>query len=338
MGNNQDMIEDASALQEGELPRRLVCRHAEMQRLAAALEPVVDGEQPETAFLFGPSGAGKTTVARMTIRDLEREHLDVETHYVHCRDRTKFALLKDIADAVGVTGPSQPTSSDDLLSQLSEIEPYHIVVVDEADQLRDRSVLTDLYNCRPISMVGIANDEATLFADLDAQTASRISSSVTIRFGAYRDNELVQILEDRVEWGVASGAVTTEQLRRIARAADGDARKGLTILRWCLRIADQKSLDHLHDDLLDQETIDEATTDLRDRQLNRLDEHHQAVYYVIEKRGEITLDSLYERYQESVPDPRTKRRVSDYISKLVSYDLVDRLGPPQNRRFVTTEP
>jgi Cdc6-like AAA superfamily ATPase len=331
------MIEDATALAEGELPRRIVCRNAERQRLATAVEPVVDGERPETAFLFGPSGAGKTTVAKMTIRDLERTHLDIDCHYIHCRDRTTFALLSEIAEAVGVIGPTQPTSTDALRSALADADPYHIVVVDEADQLQDRSVLTDLYNTRSLSMVGIANDEVSLFADLDAQTSSRLSSSVTIRFDSYSETELVEILADRVEWGVASGAVRRPQLRQIARAADGDARQALAILRRCCRLADRGGHDELGDDLLDAETFAAAKTDLRQRQLDRLDEHHQAVFDVIDAYAEVTLDDVYDGYRDAVRDPRTQRRVSDYISKLVSYDLVRRLGPPQNRRFVTTD-
>ena len=64
------MIQDARVLQDDHLPREIVHRHEEMNQIAGALEPVVDGDTPQDTLLTGPSGAGKTCIARATLNEL----------------------------------------------------------------------------------------------------------------------------------------------------------------------------------------------------------------------------------------------------------------------------
>lgn len=55
-----------------------------MNRLAAALEPVVDDDTPQDTLLVGPSDAGKTCLARHSLDRLNEQLLGIETHYVDC--------------------------------------------------------------------------------------------------------------------------------------------------------------------------------------------------------------------------------------------------------------
>lgn len=43
-------------------------------------EPIEDGQRAENCFVFGPSGAGKTSV----VRELRREVIDIPHAYVNC--------------------------------------------------------------------------------------------------------------------------------------------------------------------------------------------------------------------------------------------------------------
>lgn len=49
-----------------------------MNEVTDALSPVEDGQRAENCFLFGPSGAGKTTVAKAAVRELRREGRDAQ--------------------------------------------------------------------------------------------------------------------------------------------------------------------------------------------------------------------------------------------------------------------
>jgi Cdc6-like AAA superfamily ATPase len=58
------MIRNARVLQERFVPADVEHRHEEINRLSAALDPLLDGGAGRDAFLFGLTGAGKTCVAR----------------------------------------------------------------------------------------------------------------------------------------------------------------------------------------------------------------------------------------------------------------------------------
>ena len=93
-----------------------------MNEVTDALAPIEDGQRAENCFLFGPSGAGKTTVARAAVRELRREVLDVPYACVNRkRDYTLNVVIERISrspcqrgqaqnsvDAVAVNVSSEP--------------------------------------------------------------------------------------------------------------------------------------------------------------------------------------------------------------------------------------
>ncbi|MFB6076809.1 MAG: AAA family ATPase, partial [Candidatus Nanohaloarchaea archaeon] len=58
------VVTDARVLSEEFVPRELQHRDGEVGVLTNALEPLIDGDPAEDVLVHGPSGAGKTAVAR----------------------------------------------------------------------------------------------------------------------------------------------------------------------------------------------------------------------------------------------------------------------------------
>jgi len=78
------MITDARVLQSNFVPHDVKHRPAEISHLTDTLNPIVTGEgYPEASFLYGPSGAGKTCIARYTTEQLREEVVDISTQYVN---------------------------------------------------------------------------------------------------------------------------------------------------------------------------------------------------------------------------------------------------------------
>src|SRR6056297_864594 len=96
------MITDARVFDvEAFVPSEIRHRHAEIEAIAAALDPLMRGERGHHAFLFGPSGAGKTCIARYTLQDLQRELIDLRTQYVNCwRHHSEFRFLSQLCDGI----------------------------------------------------------------------------------------------------------------------------------------------------------------------------------------------------------------------------------------------
>ena len=330
------MIEDARVLREGFVPHEVVHRDAEVSHLSGVLEPVSRGEPADPALLTGPSGAGKTCIARYTVDRLREQRLDVETLYVNCwQNYSEYRALYRILEGLGknLDIHRQSTPRDELVERLREYEgPPCVVVLDEADQLEDKRMLYDLHRLPRFSMVLVANREAALFADAGERLTSRLQGSERIPFERYEIDALVAILEARVEHGLAPDAIDRDQLEVVADAAAGDARVALSILRSAARAAERDGTDRITPALI-ADAVPDGRRAVRRKSLDALTPHQRELYEILDDRGAVEPGELYEAYRERVDDPKTDRTVRNYLSKMAQYDLVDAEGTSRDRTY-----
>jgi orc1/cdc6 family replication initiation protein len=328
------MIWNARVLQEDFLPKEVVHRHSEMNRIAAALEPVVEGDKPQDAFLVGPSGAGKTCIARYSLDKLQEQLLDVDTHYVDCwQHSNRFRILYKILEGVGTTYDiHRSTPQDEMLERLERLDTPYIVVLDEVDQLEEKGVLRELYAIPQITMVLIANREEDVVATLDERLQSRLRSSERVHFDKYGDDEIVSILADRVEWGLDPECISDDQLRTIANASAGNARDAISILRSAARRTERSDSEIITDAFI-EEAVPEARAEVRQKNVERLNKHQRMLYSLICDAGEVSPSTLYSRYESSMDEPRTERTCRSYLSKLQQYNLVEARGEGPSRIY-----
>lgn len=330
------MIKNARVLQPEFIPSEVEHRDAEINHLSHALDPITRGERAETAFLTGPSGVGKTCIAQFAVQRLRENVLDINYQYVNCwEDYSRFKTLYRILDGVNETLDihRQSTPTDVLLDRLRDYDgPPYVVILDEVDQLDDKGLLYDLYRISNLELVLIANREEELFADLDSRLSSRFSSSERIRFDQYTETELVSILEARARWGLSPDAVETPELQVMADAAAGDARTAIGILRTAARYADRDAVGKITREVI-TEAIPEAKSEIHRKSLDKLNPHQQTLYEIITDAAEIGPSELYEEYTERVADPKTKRMVRNYLSKMEHYNLVVAEGKTRGRTY-----
>lgn len=330
------MIRDARVLQADFVPQEVVHRDPEANQLSNALEPIARDEPAETAFLFGPSGTGKTCLAKFIVERLRREVIDVEHQYVNCwQNYTRFRALYRVLEGIGRTVDvhRRSTPKDELLERLRAYDgPPYVVVLDEVDQLEDTDVLYDLYALPNVTMVLIANREEELFARTDERLSSRLANSTRVRFDKYSLDELVAILRARVDRGLDPDAVDRPQLERIADAAAGDARVAIGVLRNAARRAEREGLDRIPTPVV-EETIPDARAEVRQKNVETLTPHQRTLYEIVVERGEVSPGELYEEYCSRVEDPRTKRTMRNHLSKMCHYNLVVAEGENRGRTY-----
>ncbi len=124
-----------------------------MNEVTDTLAPIEDGQRAENCFLFGPSGAGKTTVARAVVRELCHEVLDVPYACVNCWwNYTRNAVLERLSrDFVGAA-VSLFASMSTLLDRVHrDFNESGVIILDEIDQLRETDLLYDLHEFRGLS-------------------------------------------------------------------------------------------------------------------------------------------------------------------------------------------
>jgi orc1/cdc6 family replication initiation protein len=330
------MLTNARVLQPEFVPNDLVHRNQEIHHLTAALRPLTEGCPAQNSFLSGPSGAGKTCIARYAVEELQEAVLDLDTQYVNCwEDYTRFKLLYRVLEGLDRAFDihRQSTATDSLLTRLREIDldPY-VIVLDEVDQLQDDSALYDLQRIPGITLILIANQEESFYSSVDERVASRLRSSATIRFDSYTDDELVSILDDRVKWGLRPDSIDPETVEIIASAAAGDARVAINILRSAASRAQQNG-----EEVISESTVAAVTPaakeEIRQKNIERLTPDQQHLYEILDEHGELSIGTVYERYQERAADPKTKRMVRNYLSKMAHYNIVRPEGDNRGRTY-----
>jgi orc1/cdc6 family replication initiation protein len=330
------MIRDARVLRAGFVPREVEHRDAEVNHLSSVLEPITNGEPADTALVTGPSGTGKTCISKFVTERLREEVLDVEGTYVNCwRNYTRFRALYQILDDLGKTIDihRQSTPHDELIERLQQYDgPRAVIILDEVDQLEDPGVLYDLHSLPQFAIICIANKEEELYSRVDDRLVSRLRSSEHVRMDKYHDEQLYDILAARAKWGLDSDVVDDDQLYRIADAAAGDARLAIGILRTAASTADRENHDHITDDLL-RDAAGDARARIRQKSLDSLTPHQQEVYDIVREHGPLGPSEIHNRYSEEIDDPRTKRTVRTYLSKMAQYNLLEAAGTSRDREY-----
>ena len=330
------MITNARVLRPEFIPDVVKHRPTQVSHLSDILRPITNGNRPEPSFLYGSSGAGKTCIARHTIKQLQENVVDLNTQYVNCwDDHKRFQTLYQVLEGVGNTYDihRRSTPTDELLQRLRDYDgPQYVVILDEVDQLEDKELLYDFYRIRNLTMILIANREEDVFAEFDSRLNSRLQACTRIRFKSYNLDQLVTILEDRVEWGLEPGVIDRQQLETIADYAAGDARIAITLLRKAAQETRRKGVDTITDDEI-AAVVPEAKQEIRQKTTDKLTPHQQALYDLIAEASEIGGGDLYEAYCEAVSDPKTRRTMRNNLSKLEQYNLITATGKTKGRTY-----
>jgi len=330
------MIRDARVLRAGFVPSEVEHRDSEVNHLSSVLEPIAHGEPADTALVTGPSGAGKTCITQYVTERLREEVLEVQATYVNCwRNYTRFRALYQILDELGKTVDihRQSTPHDELVERLQQYDGDRaVVILDEVDQLEDPGIIYDLHTLPQLAVICIANEEEQFFSRLDDRLVSRLRSSEHVRMDKYDNEQLRDILAARVKRGLDHDVITDDQLYRIADAAAGDARLAIGILRSAASTADRESNDEITDEML-LDAASDARAQIKQKNIESLTPHQRTVYDIVRDRGPIGPSEIHECYTEEVDDPRTKRTIRSYLSKMTQYNLLKAEGTSRDREY-----
>jgi len=357
-----DIYRDRDALREDYQPDELVGRDEELDTYRAALQPVINGEQPNNVFLYGKTGVGKTAATRYLLEHLKEDtaqYDDIELTLVslNCDGLTSSYQVatrlvnqfRSDTDQISTTGYPRASVYEMLWDELDACGGTVIVVLDEVDHVEDDSILYQLPRARAngnlteakIGIIGISND-FSFREELSPKVRSSLCEQ-EIHFPAYDAEDLQKILQQRVDIAFHDGVLNPGVIPLCAAygAKDaGDARQSIDLL--------MKAGDLARDD--DTEHVTEEHVDRGRRALERgrikegitgLTQHGHLVLYALltlDLEGEVPVRSRdirprYTRFTEMAGrDPLVPRRMRDHLSELAMLGIISVTERNEGRR------
>ena len=357
-----EVYQNRDALREDYQPNELVGRDAELERYKTALQPVINGEQPNNIFLYGKTGVGKTAGTkflldhlvddaaqyddiRLTVKMLNCDGLST-SYQIATRLVNKFRMD---SNQISTTGYPRATVYDMLWDELDKCGGTIIIVLDEVDHIEDDSILYQLPRARAngklseakIGIIGISNDFS--FRD---NLSPKVKSSLCeeeLQFPAYDADELIQILTQRANVAFHDGVLDGSVIRLCAAygARDaGDARQSLDLLMKTGDIARDRETDTITDDLV-REAREELERGRIREGITGLTQHGHLVLYALltlEQQDKTPARSRdirprYTSFAEQIgADPLVPRRMRDHLGELSMLGIVSAVERNEGRR------
>jgi len=343
----QNIFRNKDALGESYQPNRIEERDEEIEEYMDALQPVVDGWEPNNIFLYGNTGVGKTAVTDYLLGQLQddvKDYDDVDLSVISLNCKTlnssyQVAVelvnqLRPPGGEISSTGYPQQTVFKKLYDELEAIGGTVLIVLDEVDAIGSRDeLLYELPRARSnnnlestkVGVIGISNDFK--FRDqLDPRVQDTLCER-ELQFPPYEAPELENILATRAEVAIADGGCDEGVLKYCAALAardSGSARQGLDLLRLAGEIAENQEVD-----LITQDHVDDARSKLEQERveegMRELTTHGRlALLAVISKAAKdetpCRTREIYEEYitlcESSATDSLAQRSVHNHLSDL----------------------
>lgn len=295
------MIIDPQVFEDVYLPWELMHRESEVGKLSRAFQPALSGSAPHNTQINGPSGVGKTVLARHTLNRLEKRALVPHAH-IRTLGKSTGAILRealrqhpaDVSEQV-----SRNTPVDGVHQLLRDTVEYPFVVfLDEADNVHDHDVIECLHAVPRISVVANCHDPQPWLAQVPMNSSHSFDGDRHIQLQRYGTEELADILDARANQDLAKNLVTRDQLRTIANYVAGVARFGIQSLYGAAELAVERSHETIRAVDID-DSYDRALHRIRQSNLNSLPLHHRILYELIRVAVEVSASELHERYENA---------------------------------------
>ncbi|TAJ45562.1 ORC1-type DNA replication protein [Methanofollis fontis] len=246
---DQTLFRNPEVFEVTHLPETFNHRHAQMQELAFALRPTLDGGSPLNTVLRGPPGTGKTTAVHRIFAGVGEVCERVAPVLIPCHcDQTPRAVFARIYAAL--SGHPLPDAgvplrriTERIADNLTGRGAVLVVCLDDAGELIPNGVLDDVLTALLRMHEGYPGTKAGVFLTLSGMdpdlsrclTPSTLSvlHASEVFFPPYSRQEIRGILADRIRAGLYPGVVPPAVLDLMAERTDacGDLRVGLDMVR-----------------------------------------------------------------------------------------------------------
>jgi ORC complex protein Cdc6/Orc1 len=288
----QNIFCNKDALGESYQPESIEERDEEIDAYMDALQPIVNGWEPNNVFIYGNTGVGKTAVTEYLLDALQSDvnkYDDVELSVITVNCKTLNSsyqvavelvnILRPTGGEISSTGYPQQTVFKKLYQELDALGGTVIIILDEVDSIGDRDeLLYELPRARSngyleqtkVGLIGISND-FKFRNQLDPRVQDTLCER-ELQFPPYDATELANILTSRAEVAIVEDGCDEAVLKLCAALAardSGSARQALDLLRLAGEIAENQDANTIVEkhvnaarSQLEQERVEEGMREL----------------------------------------------------------------------------
>jgi len=321
----RSIVGNRNILSEEYIPPTIQYRDGQIRELQACLELAVKG-QPIHVFLFGPSGTGKTLIARALFKELEEN--SIMGIYINCWEyQTLYSIVDRMVEEFRILQAEK-------ISAIYKIERFEkhlngrpfVLILDNIDRLEPKEIDLILYNLCDMKNTGLVciGNSIRFLQKLDDRVKSRLNPRV-IECPAYSRKELVEILKERAEYGIERSGWDLKIMGKIVNKANGDARMAIQTLKNAADYAENKKSGKILMEDLEKNWID--ARELKINQiLDTLCDHHRLIFEIVSESKEILSGDLWKEYIRVCKKKRVKpvplRTFAYYRDQLTHMGLI----------------
>ena len=323
----EPIVQETGPLAENYLPESLHGREIIQKVMLSLLLPSLRGRRLPHLWLHGPPGSGKSTLSRMALGHLEEQR--IRTAYVNCwSSQTFYSVLEVVFQELRALVEEKRDAAFKLerLCRLAREQPL-VIVLDEVDQMFLQERNAALYNLFQLDHAGIIclSTSRKAYLSLDPRVQSRLQPHF-IEFPRYSPEQLVSILQERAEKSLLSEAWCRADLKRIAKASEGDARIAIQTLRTAAYLAEKGRVPQIRPDDI-QEALRKTGGLKRRYGLNNLSDHHRLLYRIVEEAGKIETSQAWKHWVKQSKEkgiaPLARRTFQHHKKRLVQQKLLE---------------
>lgn len=252
--HDESLFSNMNAFNPDYIPPSFNYRDTQMEGMALAIRPAINGGQPSNSVILGSTATGKTTSVKKVFELVAKNTEKVICCYINCQiHTTRFGIFSQIHKKVfghlpPETGIPFSRIYSKVMQYLQKNEIALVVALDDVNYLFQSNsankVFYDILRAYE-EYPGVRTSIFAILSDLEFrfvldQNVKTVFIPQDITFQPYTHGELTNILSERAKAGFYPGVISDELIEEIATYTyeNGDLRVGISLLKSCGNMAE----------------------------------------------------------------------------------------------------